>query len=168
MAEREAPALALVLSGGLALGAFSAGASAALEGACGPVRWVAGASAGAINAAILAGNPPDLRTPQLRRFWEMLASDPAPGSTFLLGQPPAAGAWRSADNQAAAWQTILWGRPGLFRPRLFPGLQPGEVPALYDLAPLIDRLPDFIDFKRLNQGETRLPKAASSDRGFFT
>jgi NTE family protein len=107
------PAQALVVSGGLALGAFSAGACAALEGACGPIRWIAGASAGAINAAILAGNPPNLRAAQLRRFWDMLASDPTPASTFLLGPPPAAGAWRSAYNQAAAWQTVLLGSPRL-------------------------------------------------------
>jgi NTE family protein len=155
------PAQALVLSGGLALGAFSAGACAALESACGPVRWIAGASAGAINAAILAGNPPGQRADQLRRFWDMLASDPTPASTFLLGPPPPAGAWRSAYNQAAAWQTVLWGRPGLFRPRFAPGAQVGDVPALYDLAPLVDRLPDFLDFERLNRGETRLSLVAT-------
>jgi NTE family protein len=49
----------------------------------------------------------------------------------------------------------------LSRPRLVPGVQVGEVPALYDLAPLVDRLPDFIDFERLNQGETRLSLVAT-------
>jgi NTE family protein len=152
---------ALVLSGGLSLGAFAAGAAAALEALRGPIPWIAGASAGAINAAILAGNSPGQRARQLRRFWDMLASDPAPASTFLLGPPPAAGAWRSAYNQAAAWQTLLWGCPGLFRPRLMPGVQIGQVPALYDLAPLVERLPDFIDFDRLNSGETRLSLVAT-------
>jgi NTE family protein len=152
---------ALVLSGGLSLGAFAAGAASALEALRGPISWIAGASAGAINAAILAGNSPGQRAEQLRRFWDMLASDPMPASTFLFGSPPAAGAWRSAYNQVAAWQTLLWGRPGLFRPRLMPGARIGQVPALYDLAPLVDRLPDFIDFGRLNAGETRLSLVAT-------
>jgi NTE family protein len=152
---------ALVLSGGLSLGAFAAGAASALEARRGPIPWIAGASAGAVNAAILAGNSPGQRAERLRRFWDMLASDPMPASTFLLGPPPAAGAWRSFYNQAAAWQTLLWGRPGLFRPRLMPGVQIGQVPALYDLAPLVERQPDFIDFDRLNSGETRLSLVAT-------
>jgi NTE family protein len=160
-AEQAEAEQSLVLSGGIALGAFGAGAAVALEAACGPLRWIAGASAGAINAAILAGNAPDRRAAMLRGFWDMLASDPMPASTFLLGPPPDEGAWRSAYNQAAAWQTLLWGRPGLFRPRLLPNARLGEVPALYDLAPLVERLPDFIDFDRLNNGETRLSLVAT-------
>src|SRR5215470_17624417 len=48
--------IALVLSGGGALGAYQAGAYAALE-SCGiRPNWVAGTSIGAANAAIIAGN----------------------------------------------------------------------------------------------------------------
>ena len=53
-----APRRALVLSGGIALGAFEAGAYAgyeALEG--GPPPWVLGASIGALNAAIIVERP---------------------------------------------------------------------------------------------------------------
>jgi predicted acylesterase/phospholipase RssA len=61
--------LALVLSGGHALGAFQAGAFEALE--AGGVRpdWVLGTSIGAVNGAILCGNGPKLRVERLRQFW---------------------------------------------------------------------------------------------------
>ena len=32
--------------------------------------WVSGVSIGAINSAIIAGNPPELRVERLRAFWE--------------------------------------------------------------------------------------------------
>jgi NTE family protein len=60
---------ALVLSGGIALGAFDAGAYAALEEAGAPLPdWFVGSSIGAVNAAIIAGNPPGRRVERLRRF----------------------------------------------------------------------------------------------------
>jgi len=64
--------IALVLSDGGALGAYQAGAYAALE-TCG-VRpnWLAGTAIGAINAAIIAGNLPHERIFRLRQFWQEL------------------------------------------------------------------------------------------------
>ncbi len=51
----------LVLQGGGALGAYQAGAYAALsEGGIEP-DWIAGVSIGAINAALIAGNLPERR-----------------------------------------------------------------------------------------------------------
>src|SRR3712207_1596738 len=109
---------ALVLSGGVALGAFEAGAYAALEEAGAPLPdWFVGASIGAVNAAIIAGNPPGRRVERLRRFWGSVARDPTPATSFLLGPPPAEGAWRKAYNEASALQSVLLGRPGLFRDR---------------------------------------------------
>ena len=63
--------IALVLSGGSALGAYQAGAYAALE--TGGIRpnWIAGTAIGAINAAIIAGNLPHERVLRLRRFWQI-------------------------------------------------------------------------------------------------
>ncbi len=153
---------ALLLSGGIALGAFEAGAYATLEEAGGPLPdWFVGASIGAVNAAIIAGNPPGRRVEQLRRFWESVARDPAPATSFLLGPPPAEGAWRKAYNEAAALQSMLLGQPGLFRPRLAVGKGMGVAPALHDLQPLRERLPELLDFDRLNDGETRLTVAAT-------
>jgi NTE family protein len=69
----------LVLSGGIALGAYQAGAYAALHDHedLWPER-LAGSSIGAVNAAIIAGNPPAERVERLRAFWDGLAFDPAP------------------------------------------------------------------------------------------
>ena len=51
----------LVLQGGGALGAYQAGAYEALAEAGYLPTWVAGISIGAVNAAIIAGNPPEQR-----------------------------------------------------------------------------------------------------------
>ena len=37
--------------------------------------WIAGISIGAINAAIIAGNPPDSRIDRLREFWTQVTAD---------------------------------------------------------------------------------------------
>ncbi|MBO1073307.1 patatin-like phospholipase family protein [Roseomonas marmotae] len=161
--ETETPLrrTALVLSGGIALGAFEAGLCAALEEAGQPrPDWVVGVSAGAINTVIFAGNPPERRAARLRKFWDSLSDDPLPGLSLFFG-PPAAGAWRRAYNRSAALQTLLLGRPGLFTPRLTPGALVGKAPALYDLSPLCRRLPDVVDFDRLNGGDLRVTLAAT-------
>ncbi len=52
---------ALVLQGGGALGAYQAGVYQGLaEGGIHP-NWIAGISIGALNAAVIAGNPPETR-----------------------------------------------------------------------------------------------------------
>src|SRR5688572_18041682 len=61
--------LALVLSGGHALGAFQAGAFEALEDGGFRPDWVLGTSIGAVNGAIICGNDPELRVERLRQFW---------------------------------------------------------------------------------------------------
>jgi hypothetical protein len=38
--------------------------------------WVAGISIGAINAALIAGNPPEKRVERLREFWELITANP--------------------------------------------------------------------------------------------
>jgi NTE family protein len=154
---------AMVLSGGVALGAFEAGVYEALEEADGPLPdWVLGSSAGAVNAAIIAGNPPGRRVESLRKFWGKAADDPTPWTSFWLGPPPEAGAWRRAYNRAAAMQSLLLGRPGLFRPRLMGGELSGASPALYDLEPMRRHLAECLDFDRLNHaGALRLTVVAT-------
>jgi len=150
---------ALVLSGGIALGAFEAGAFAALEANGGAPDWIAAASIGAVNAAIIAGNPLGDRIAALRRFWDLTATDPTPVTTAMLGPPPLSGAWRRAYNDAAVLQALMAGRPGLFRPQAMLGV--GTAPALYDLAPLIDHLAACVDFDRLNSTGPRLTLVAT-------
>src|ERR1700719_46826 len=65
--------IALVLSGGAALGAYQAGAYAALENRGIRPNWIAGTAIGAINAAIIAGNLPHERVLRLRQFWQELS-----------------------------------------------------------------------------------------------
>jgi len=150
--------VSMVLAGGIALGAYEAGAFAALHG---PARlrpgWLAGSSIGAVNAAIIAGSPPDRQVERLRQFWDAVAADPMPFTSFWWGQP-AAGPWRQAWNQKSAMDALFLGRPGLFRPRLGAGPQVGaqDVPALFDLGPLRDKLGQLVDFELLNSGATRL------------
>jgi NTE family protein len=161
-ASEAAPRRVLVLSGGIALGAFEAGAFAAIEDADDDLpEWITAASIGAVNAAIIAGNQPGERAAALRRFWSSAASDPTPAVTALLGPPPVSGAWRRAYNDAAALQSLTFGRPGVFRPRMMPGFMIGRAPALFDLAPLTARLREVVDFDRLNAGNPRLSIVAT-------
>src|SRR3546814_19655514 len=69
---------ALVLQGGGALGSYQAGVYEALDDWQVPLNWVAGMSIGAINAALIAGNPPERRVERLRDFWD-LATSALPG-----------------------------------------------------------------------------------------
>jgi NTE family protein len=65
--------IALVLSGGGALGSYQAGAYAALEKCGVRPNWIAGTAIGAVNAAIIAGNLPHERAVRLRDFWRKLS-----------------------------------------------------------------------------------------------
>ena len=66
--------IALLFSSGAALGAYQAGATAALLARGLRPNWIAGSEIGAINAAILAGNPSQEAAASLRRFWQELSS----------------------------------------------------------------------------------------------
>jgi hypothetical protein len=57
--------VALVLQGGGALGAYQGGVYQALAEAGLHPDWVAGISIGAVNAALIAGNPPEKRVERL-------------------------------------------------------------------------------------------------------
>ena len=73
MATRErCDRIALVLQGGGALGAYQAGVYQAMHEAGVEPDWVSGVSIGAINSAIIAGNPPKHRLRQLQAFWDMI------------------------------------------------------------------------------------------------
>jgi NTE family protein len=165
--------VALVLAGGAALGAYEAGAYAALhEHVALRPEWLAGSSIGAVNAAIIAGNPPARRVERLRQFWDTMAGSPYPITSFWLGYPDA-GPWRQAQNEKSVLDALVFGRPGLFRPRLAPGRQAGaqDVRALFDLAPLREQLNQIVDFELLNRGKVRVSLSCtdvtSGDRVVF-
>jgi hypothetical protein len=70
--------IALILSGGGALGSYQAGVYQALAERNLHPDWVAGISIGAVNAALIAGNVPERCVDRLREFWETV-SGPRPG-----------------------------------------------------------------------------------------
>ena len=153
----------LVLQGGGALGAYQAGVYETLAAAGEMPRWVAGISIGAINAALIAGNPPEQRVQRLHEFWDTVTS-----SFSLLASPVAPGELRSVLNEANATMGAVFGLPGFFAPR-FPAapLQlPGTAGALsfYDTGPLRATLEQLVDFDLLNSGSMRLSVGAVNVR----
>ena len=64
----------LLLQGGGALGAYQAGVYEGLVEAGIEPSWVVGISIGAINAALIVGNPPEQRVERLREFWRRICS----------------------------------------------------------------------------------------------
>jgi NTE family protein len=61
--------VAMAFGGGLGLAAYHAGAYEALWKRSVRVHWLAGSSAGAVTAALIAGNSSDKGIEQLRAFW---------------------------------------------------------------------------------------------------
>ena len=144
---------ALVLQGGGALGAYQGGAYEALAEAGGGADWLAGISIGAINSALIAGNPPERRVERLREFWRRVSAHvPA---TAWAGTSGPLRAW--ANDWSAAWGAAF-GVADFFRPRLDLGMcaTGTEAPSIYDTAPLRETLLELVDFDRINHGETRL------------
>jgi NTE family protein len=76
--------IALLLQGGGALGSYQAGVYAALAEAELQPDWVAGISIGAINGALIAGNAPEWRVEQLRKFWEQITAAPHGLDAWLI------------------------------------------------------------------------------------
>ena len=149
-AEREI----LVLQGGGALGAYQAGVYEMLAREGHALDWVAGISIGAINAALIAGNPPDRRVGRLREFWNLVSSN-------LLAKPVMPGEQaRTLFNETSAGYAAAFGLPGFFAPRVPPAVvyPPGAPQALsiYETNPLRRTLEKLVDFDRINSGATRL------------
>lgn len=141
--------VALVLSGGNALGAYQAGAYQALAEAGWLPDWVAGASAGALNGAVLCGNLPERRLAALEALWR-------PGGDASDSHPAADVARRTG----AAALTLAVGQPGLFAPRSLwgPWWNPfgnPEPSSLYDTTPMEATLATLVDVDLLNSGHPR-------------
>jgi NTE family protein len=163
--------IALLLQGGGALGAYQAGVYQALAEADLHPDWVAGISIGAINSAIIAGNPPKRRVDALREFWQLVSTSP-------LGIPY----FRHVEygdiqhqlvNQTRALGILLFGAPNFFVPRMppptvWPPTGPDKA-SYYDNAPLQVTLERLVDFDRINSGEMRFSVGAVDIRsGNFT
>ncbi|MBO0904188.1 patatin-like phospholipase family protein [Jiella sonneratiae] len=155
---RESELLVLVFQGGGALGSYQGGVFEAMERRGARPDWVSGISIGAINAALVAGNPPGKRASAVRRFWEEVSS------AITFG-PPLPGLFlQTAFNEASAASTALYGVPGFFKPRfpptyLVPDGNPADI-GYYDTRPLRATLERLVDFDLLNDGETRVSLGA--------
>lgn len=152
------PVTALVLQGGGALGSYQAGVFEALVEAGITPGWIAGISIGAVNAAIVAGNPPDTRVARLRGFWNTLTAALPSFPIFPNDHV------REAVHEWSAAFVAGFGVPGFFAPRLVPPMfaVAGTEAALsfYDSTPLRATLDAHVDWDRLNNGDTRLSVGA--------
>ena len=137
---------ALVLQGGGALGAYQGGVYEALFERYQSLDWVAGVSIGAINASIIAGNPPAERIGKLKGFWDMVSSGPGQRLPSTLGD-------RMVLNQWSAASAVFFGIPGFFKPRIGPSMLLGSaspVLSYCDTTDLKSTLERFVDFDRIN------------------
>ncbi len=152
----------LVLQGGGALGAYQAGVYEELVANGHTPDWVSGISIGAINAALIVGNPPGRRIKRLQEFWETLSS-------YLLAEPVLPGEQaRSAFNEASASFAAVFGLPGFFEPRMPPAVAfpPGAPQGLsyYDTKALRGTLEKLVDFDLINAKKMRLSVGAVNIR----
>ncbi|MGB8825114.1 MAG: patatin-like phospholipase family protein [Pseudolabrys sp.] len=166
-AKRRLPfeVVALVLQGGGALGAYQAGVYEALSEAGIHPNWISGVSIGAINAAIIAGNPPDTRIDRLRDFWTQVTADgPWPGAGDACFSLAKGDAMRQLINQMSANFATVGGARGFFSARpIPPWFQPPgtiEATSFYDTNDLKHTLERLVDFDRINSGETRFSVGA--------
>lgn len=171
--NRKHDLIALVLQGGGALGAYQAGAYEELLTTQFRPDWVVGVSIGAINAALIVGNPPHRRVERLTEFWHLVSS-----GMLLLADAISLTPWlrtttdmpesRSIFNQFSAWQAALLGIPGFYQPRIPPAAFYGDgstnALSVYDTAPLRETLERLIDFDLINTRKMRLSLGAVNIR----
>ena len=161
--------VALVLQGGGALGSYQAGVYEALAEVEVYPDWIAGISIGAINAAIIAGNPPEERVAKLWGFWETITDKPwSDWTTMFEYLTPKTDLARSLFNKVSANFTMMAGAADFFAPRtLAPFFHPDgaiEATSFYDTSILKTTLERFVDFDRINQGEVRFSVGAVNVR----
>src|SRR5260370_16626261 len=114
--------IALVLSGGSALGAYQAGAYAALENSGVRPNWIAGTAIGAVNAAIIAGNLRHERIFRLRQFWQELSRRIA-----RRGERGLSGAMRAWLAGHRTFRRPPLPRSAFYRPLILPRLRPPQL-----------------------------------------
>jgi NTE family protein len=135
----------LVLQGGGALGSYQAGVYEALASSEYLPDWVAGISIGAINAAIITGNPPEHRVGRLRNFWDDITA-----TTKMWPSAPA-GPLAAWQNRASALTAAMFGQPGFFTPRPPQDWFSLDKCVSYYITSALKRtLERYVDFDRIN------------------
>ncbi|MGH6836004.1 MAG: patatin-like phospholipase family protein [Methylocella sp.] len=167
--ERRPPfeRIALVLQGGGALGAYQGGVYQALAEADLHPDWVAGVSIGAINSALVAGNPKEKRVERLREFWEIVSAPPF-GVDYLPSIEITDEFTHRWVNQLSSLGTLLGGTPGFLKLRVPPPLPltrgSPDVLSYYDTGPLRATLERLVDFDLINSAITRFSVGAVNVR----
>jgi NTE family protein len=159
-AGANAQQIVLVFQGGGALGAYQAGVYQALHEAGIEPDWIIGTSIGAINASLIAGNPPKNRLPMLTAFWERMAY-----KSVWSGSA----AWPQMSQALSYWNTLARGIPGFFEPNpmAFWGTHMplgADKAGYYSTAPLERTLTDLVDFSLVNRCTPRLTVGAAHVR----
>lgn len=163
--------IALVLQGGGALGAYQAGVFQGLNEAGIELTCLSGISIGALNTAIIAGNPPHKQVERLTEFWETICQP-----NFGLGIDPFTEQTlfgindytRRALSALHAGNALIAGQNGFFQPRFPPpsNVMPGSpaTASYYDTSALITTLERLCDFDRINSGDQRVSVGAVNVR----
>lgn len=138
----------LVLQGGGAMGAFECGVVKALEEEGIFPDIVAGISIGALNGAIVAGNPRHA-TQALESFW----------SELEIASPPLL--TEDAARAITSMQILSFGVPHFFQPRWVPSIASALTPPMnwtsyYDPAPMKELIARYVDFSKLRSSPVRL------------
>ncbi len=157
---QELGKIVLVLQGGGALGAYQVGIYEAMHEAGIEPDWVIGTSIGAINAALIAGNPPGKRMESLRTFWARVEHGATQKAVRSL---PGIG------GMMANWMTVTAGIPGFFRPNPPAFASPfaplgSDDAGYYSTTPLAETLRELVDFDRVANGSMRLTVGAANVR----
>jgi NTE family protein len=138
----------LALQGGGALGAFQAGAYQALTEKKYEPDWVAGISIGAINAAIIAGNPKEKRLERLKDFWHLVSGNLDWWERVPNYSEKMTNAWK-------IWLTMAGGVSGFFHSNYIPGpfADPNSSQAcsLYNVDKLRKTLEKLVNFDIINR-----------------
>ena len=106
-------------------------------------------SIGAINSAIIAGNPPERRLERLQIFWERITA------RKVWHYTPDGDIYRKARNLASSFMTTTLGQPGFFKPHdVNPLVQPrrrqDRDQLLRHRARCARRLLELVDFDLIN------------------
>jgi NTE family protein len=171
LAGRRPPfeCIALLLQGGGALGSYQAGVYEALAEANLHPDWIAGISIGAINSALIAGNPPEQRVDKLRAFWHEITANPLLDWVVACENLVPRGDFaRSLFNQLSAGSALVHGAASFFQLR-----QPAawlhphgalEATSFYETKLLKSTLERLVDFDRINAGAMRFSVGAVNVR----
>jgi len=142
-----------VFQGGGSLGAYQVGAYEALAERNYTPDTVIGISIGAINAAIIAGNPLAKRKQKLYDFWDKISTKMPFPMLANLGLA-------KFHNYVSSQISLTFGQNGFFVPKsISPTLLLDATPnhfSYYDTSPLRETLLELIDFDYLNKGNIRL------------